>query len=111
MGMKFTQVECDKQLAADVNKHNKEMMQYVKVPLNTYQEAALTSFSYNVGIGNFKNSTMLKYFNNKRYTEGCKQLINWVYAGGKKLPGLEIRRENEMDFCLGNVDLKAELKK
>lgn len=111
MNQVFTQEECDKQLAADVAKHNKEMMKYVKVPLNVYQEAALTSFSYNVGVTNFKNSTLLKKFNSKDYEGGCKQLVNWVYAQGKKLNGLVTRRAQEMKVCLGQIDIQAELKK
>jgi GH24 family phage-related lysozyme (muramidase) len=30
-------------------------------------------------------------------------MLRWVYAGGKKLPGLEKRRQQETEVCLGNV--------
>ncbi|HHW7450572.1 TPA: glycoside hydrolase family protein, partial [Pasteurella multocida] len=30
----------------------------------------------------------------------CDQFLRWVYAGGQKLKGLEIRREKERQLCL-----------
>lgn len=111
MGMTFTRDQCDQQLADDLKKHNKELMKLVKVPLNTYQEAALTSFTYNVGIGNVKSSTLLKLLNNKQYKQACEQLVNWSYAKGKWYQGLFNRRNNEMQVCLGKVDIAVELAK
>ena len=57
---------------------------------------ALTSFVFNLGIGRLKESTLLKVIREG----GSKQQIRkefkrWVYAGGKKLPGLVTRREWE----------------
>ena len=57
---------------------------------------ALTDFIYNLGIGNFSKSTLLKYILAKRPTEQIlNQFMRWVYAGGKKLKGLVKRREWE----------------
>lgn len=94
--------ECTDELAVELLAHNKEMKQYVSVPLTDYQEAAFTSFVYNVGVGNWKSSTALKYLNNKKYTEACQQLLRWDKAGGKQLKGLTKRRNSEMEVCLGN---------
>lgn len=57
---------------------------------------ALTSFVFNLGIGRLKESTLLRVIREG----GSKQQIRkefkrWVYAGGKKLPGLVTRREWE----------------
>lgn len=111
LGQTFTQAQCDEQLAKDVAKHNKEMLRYVKVPLNLYQEAALTSFSYNVGIGNFSSSSLLKELNKGNYKTACTKLLDWVYAKKQKLKGLVTRRAQEMKVCMGEIDIQTELNK
>lgn len=57
---------------------------------------ALVSLAFNIGIGRLKGSTLLRVIRDG----GSKQQIKkefkrWVYAGGKKLKGLELRREWE----------------
>lgn len=111
MGQKFTQDQCDAQLAKDLEKHEKQLDQYLKVPTNVYQKAALIDFTYNVGIGNVRSSTLLKKFNSGQTVEGCEELTKWVYAGGRKMAGLVKRREEAMNFCLGKVDIQRELSK
>ena len=57
---------------------------------------ALVSFAFNLGIGNLKSSTLLKTIREGGSMPAIKQEFKrWVYAGGKKLPGLERRREWE----------------
>lgn len=57
---------------------------------------ALVDFAYNLGLGNLKQSTLLR-----RIKEGAptgdiqEQFRRWVYAGGKVLKGLVRRREWE----------------
>lgn len=66
--------------------------------LTTNQFFALTSFVYNIGIGNFKKSTLLKLINSGHKDDLeliHKQFSRWVYANKKVLPGLVKRREAE----------------
>lgn len=76
---------------------------YDSVPdeLSTNVYAAFTSFTLNVGRGNFKNSTALKLLKQGRIVEACHELPKWIYAGGKKVKGLVNRRKAEMELCLG----------
>ncbi len=67
----------------------------VKVDLNQHQLDALVSFTYNVGTGAFKGSTLLKRLNAGKYGDVPAQLNRWVFASGKRLKGLEKRREAE----------------
>lgn len=58
---------------------------------------ALCSFVYNVGCGRFLRSTLLK----KIKTNPCDSSLRdefrrWVNGGGKVLPGLVARREDEI---------------
>ncbi len=85
-------------LAQDLKGFEKVVNENVKVPLSQSQFDTLVSFSFNVGPVAFKNSTLLKVLNKKQYDEVPKQLRRWVYAGGNKVRGLQIRRENEIEL-------------
>ena len=57
---------------------------------------ALTSFAFNLGIGQLKGSTLLKVIREGgSKTAITREFKRWVYAGGKRLRGLELRREWE----------------
>ena len=57
---------------------------------------ALCSFIFNLGMGNFKGSTLLKKIRAGAPTEEIQaEFRRWVYAKGKKLKGLVNRREWE----------------
>lgn len=66
-----------------------------KVALTDNQFSALVSFTYNVGVGNFQSSTLLKCLNAGEYEAVPEELARWVFSRGKKLPGLIKRREAE----------------
>ena len=102
-GMYKTDDECLESLANELVKHNEQMMKYVQVPLNTHQQAAFLSFIYNVGVGNFRKSTLLRKLNNGDYTGACNELPKWKYAGGQELAGLVSRRDTERKLCLGEL--------
>lgn len=64
---------------------------------------ALTSFVYNVGAGAYGGSTLRRKLRAGDLKAACNQLPRWVYAGGKKLRGLELRREAERKICLSEL--------
>lgn len=60
---------------------------------------ALVSFCYNVGISNFRSSTLLKKINKNTLDESIKsEFKKWVFADGKKIKGLEYRRDAEANL-------------
>ena len=67
----------------------------VSVPLFQGQFDAVVSWTYNLGEGALKNSTMLKKINAARHEEVPVQIKRWNKAGGRVLKGLERRREAE----------------
>lgn len=103
LGQKFTQEQCLRKLADRLDVAEQGVDRVIKVPINTYQKAALISFTYNVGEGNLSQSTLAKQFNQKQYDKGCDSLLGWVYANKKKLAGLEARRKLERQMCLGQI--------
>lgn len=57
---------------------------------------ALVIFAYNVGVVNFKKSTLLKLVNqNPNDPNIAKQFMRWTRAGGKVIKGLVLRRNLE----------------
>lgn len=99
-GMKITQKEADNMLKQDLTVHCNNVSKLVQVPLNQNQFDALVSLEFNIGYGAFKNSTLLKLLNQKRYHEASSQFDRWVYAGKTKLAGLIRRRNSEKQLFL-----------
>lgn len=67
------------------------------------QLAAAISFTYNVGIGTYKKSTVAKLFNSGDFVGACNFLTRYKYAGGKVYPGLVRRRQREKEVCLSTL--------
>lgn len=67
---------------------------------------ALTSFAYNVGVGNFTSSTLLRLFNKGDRQGAFLEFMKWNKArdrkSGKKvvLKGLDLRRRSEQHYFL-----------
>jgi lysozyme len=79
-----------------VNSFAKEVNKLVSAPLNQNQFNAVVSFAYNVGMGNLKNSTLLKLINKDHNQIAiANEFLKWVNAGGQKSKGLERRRIKE----------------
>ena len=65
--------------------------------LRQCQWDAIISFVFNVGIGNFKSSTLLaKIRINPEDNSIMDEFLRWVYANGKVMKGLQKRRLAEM---------------
>lgn len=77
--------------------------QRVKVHLNQNQFDALVSFTYNIGIGAFGKSTVLKRLNAGDYAGAAEAFGMWVHCNGKTLPGLVRRRKEERELFLTPV--------
>jgi lysozyme len=103
LGTRFSVDACHNLLYSDLKVAVGAVDHLVKVPLEDHTKAAIVSFVYNVGIGNFKKSTMLKLLNENRISDACHELPRWVYAKKKKLKGLVNRRQAEMELCLGKL--------
>ena len=75
----------------------------VKSELNQNQFDALVAFTFNVGTNAFADSTLLKMLNQGNYDAVPEQFRRWTKAGGKVIPGLVNRRENEIKLWLGQI--------
>ena len=95
-GMVITREEALTILQNDLRIVEQQVLRAVQVKLTQGQFDALVSFVFNVGIGNFRRSTLLRFLNRGRYDAVAPQLMRWTRAGGKVLPGLIKRRRAEV---------------
>lgn len=76
--------------------YEKAVDSMVTSSINQKQFDALVSFCYNVGVTNFKKSTLLKLVNNNPLDPNIAiQFGRWTRANGKILTGLVKRRKSE----------------
>lgn len=100
-------------LSFHIKKFEDGINSLVKVKLNQNQFDALTSFAYNVGLGAFSKSTLLKLLNSGKYTEAANEFLSWTKQ--KELTG---RRMKEKELFLStsftipsNEDINDKLSK
>lgn len=91
----ITQDEANDELETLVESVYSQILNVVTVTLTDNQAVALCSFVYNVGIGNFKSSTMLKDINAGDFTSAGSQFPLWNKSGGIVVSGLSNRRAIE----------------
>lgn len=103
LGDVATHEQCDDLTRQEVMKALAVVDKSVSRPLPDGVRVALTSFVYNVGPGAYGGSTLLRMLRAGDVRGACNQLPRWVYAGGKKLRGLERRREAERQICLSGL--------
>ena len=85
----------DRLLAEDLAEFEKYLDSLVKVELNQNQFDALISWTFNLGVGNLIESTLLKKLNAGDYDAIPDEIRRWNKAGGEVLEGLVRRREAE----------------
>ena len=90
-----TEAQAQELLQATLTKYEACVNGAVKMPINQNQFDAFVSFTYNLGCGAFRNSTMLRLFNQGYEPQAAAQFNRWTLGGGKVLAGLVSRRAAE----------------
>jgi lysozyme len=90
-------------LHKDLHTAESAVKRYVKVPLTKGQYDALVSFTFNLGVGNLANSTLLKQLNSGDYDSAGKQLLLWNHSKGKVIKALTDRRKAELALWNGST--------
>ncbi|MCJ8053914.1 lysozyme [Shinella curvata] len=94
-GLKITAAESDEILSRDLKTFEAGVRAAVKVPLNQNEFDALVSLAFNIGVGAFSKSTLVKKLNAGDRAGAADQFLVWNKAGGKTLKGLTTRRQAE----------------
>jgi GH24 family phage-related lysozyme (muramidase)/uncharacterized protein YcbK (DUF882 family) len=103
MGDRITQDQADRYLEQDAQVFTNAVRELVKVPLTIDQEAALISFAYNVGVGAFAESTLLKQLNSGNYQAVPSEIARWINEGSPVEQGLRNRRAVEAKVWSGDI--------
>lgn len=90
-------------LRLELGKYETSVRRLITAPLNQNQFDALVSFTYNLGTGALQRSTLRAKLNRGEYEAAASELMRWVSAGGKKLPGLVRRRGAERELFLSAI--------
>ncbi len=99
LGDKITRDRADQLLFFQVKLFADEVQRIVKVKLDENQLGALVSFCFNVGGAAFVKSTLAKKVNaNPSDSTIRNEFMRWTRGGGKVLPGLVKRREEEVNL-------------
>lgn len=89
-------------LEKDVALAEAAMARLIAVELLQHQWDALVSFTFNVGAGRLQMSSLRRAINRGAHEDVPRQLMRWVYAGSRKLPGLVKRRAAEAALYANN---------
>ena len=100
LGDVITKEQADEYLVNDVAHAANAVNQMVAVSITQGEFDALCSFAFNLGIGNLKNSTLLKKLNSGDIQGAADQFLVWNKAAGKVMAGLTRRREAERALFL-----------
>lgn len=94
-GVTWTQTQADQRLEQDVAKFVAGVSALLKRKPTDNQLGAMASLAYNIGLGNFGKSTLLRLFNSGDIAGAAKQFAVWRMANGKVMQGLINRRADE----------------
>lgn len=81
----------------------RELNRLVQVHTTPDMQTAILSFTYNLGIPNFKKSTLLRKLNAGDYMGAWAEFPRWNKAGGQVVRGLVNRRRDEADLFLRGI--------
>jgi GH24 family phage-related lysozyme (muramidase) len=108
--MSISEKEAEGLLREDLDHFEEGVNRLVTVSISQNQFDALVSFSFNVGLGAFSESTLLQEINSNNLDQAEKEFSRWVYAGGNKLEGLINRRKAEAKLFGSDIDNKEKEK-
>lgn len=91
----------------DVSLVERDVLSCVKVELNLNEFSSLVCFTYNVGSGALKTSTLLKLLNRNEKQFAAQEFLRWKNINGVPNLGLLRRREAERKLFLMPIDLKS----
>jgi lysozyme len=109
-GKVYSDAECDAITVAAVKALDAKVMACIGHPLPDDHKvpdkvrATFDSLAWNIGIGAFCGSTLAKKARAGHWAAACNEMLRWDHAGGKVIPGLSIRRDQEYRVCLDGAE-------
>lgn len=98
-GDTITEVEATALMKKDLKVFENAVKNAVKVDISQSQFDALVSLAYNIGVGAIAESDTMKYLNEGKVGHAAVDIPSWRRGMGYQiLPGLEKRRQTELEF-------------
>lgn len=98
-GKRITQEQADALLAYDIRTFE-DGVRAASAPCPENQIGAMVSLAYNIGLGAFRGSTVLRRHNSQDFRGAADAFLMWNKAGGRELTGLTRRRHEERALYL-----------
>ena len=96
----FSKDEVDGILSADLQRFEVGITKLFPVVLTPGQNDALVSFAFNLGLGGVQRSTLRQKVLRGEIEEASNEFLKFTRGGGKVLPGLVKRRQDERSLFL-----------
>ena len=97
----FSAEEVDGILRSDLARFERGVAIQCPVSLTQGQFDALVSFSFNCGLGTLQRSTLRQKLLRGETEDAAQELLKYTIGGGRVLPGLVKRRQDERAVFLG----------
>lgn len=92
----LTDHEIEQEFKNQVVEYENAVKKAVNAPLTQSQFNACVSLCYNIGVGAFSGSSVVRRLNERKYRAACEAFALWNKAGGRVIQGLVNRRAAEM---------------
>ena len=91
--------ECQALMELELRKCVIQALRHSPVLANNEEAlGAIASFIFNLGAGSYYRSTLRRKINEANWEQAQQEIKKWVWAGGRRLPGLIARRNEEASF-------------
>ena len=97
----FSAEEVNGILRADLQRFERGVLLFCPVNLTQGMFDSLVSFSFNCGLGTLQRSTLRQKLLRGDKAGAAEELLKYTKGGGKVLPGLVKRRQDERALFLG----------
>lgn len=91
----LSQRECDDLFDRDIARYAEAVADALSVEVSAWAFDAVCSWTFNVGIGAMRASTLMKHVNAGMEADAIIELLTWNKGGGKRIDGLLLRRARE----------------
>ena len=102
----FSKAEVDGTLSTDLIRFETGVARLFPMVLTAGQNDALVSFSFNLGLGGVQRSTLRSKMLRGETQEAADEFLKFTRGGGKILPGLVKRRNDERALFLSSGEAK-----
>lgn len=96
-GQTITKEEALALLMSDLSTLQKALASVIHVDVTEGQFVALLSLVYNIGMGNFRTSTLLRELNKENFVNAGNEFARWIYVKRQPNEGLMRRRAKERE--------------